>query len=809
MVSEVTNAVEKEYGADSIKVLKGLDAVRKRPGMYIGDTDDGSGLHHMIYEVLDNAIDEALAGYCDKTEVILNPDGSATIRDNGRGIPVGMHKEEGISAAEVIMTELHSGGKFDNNSYKVSGGLHGVGVSVVNALSTWLKLRIWREGKEHVATFAHGNVTEHLKVVAEAPDRHGTEVTFLPSPETFTMTEFSFETLERAIREKAFLNSGVYLKLIDNRGAEPREVDFHYEGGLNAFVKYLNKSKAPLHEEIISISGEKDDIAVDVALQWTNAYNESMLCYTNNIPQKDGGTHLAGFRGALTRGLNNYVQENGLLKKEKIVLSGDDMREGLSCVLSVKVPDPKFSSQTKDKLVSSEVRPVVESIVNDKLKEWLDEHPNEAKIIVGKIVEAATAREAARKARELTRRKGVLDVASLPGKLADCQEKDPALSEVFIVEGDSAGGSAKQGRHRRNQAIMPLRGKILNVERARFDKMLNSAEIGTIITALGTGIGRDDFNADKCRYHKIIIMADADVDGSHIRTLLLTFFYRQMPELIERGYVYIAQPPLYKVKKGNSVLYIKNEREMDDYLIRGGCDDASLVLADGEQIAGQDLVDLVEKNRKARSLIGNLSKNVPERIIEQMAIFGLFSQEFLSSNNPQPQLDVLANRLDELEAEYDRGWKASMQEDGSLLFSRTLRGVTEKYIIGSNILDMQEVSVLASLQEVLHNNFSKTSTLVSKQGVEQKISGPVSFVDAIMSTGKKGIAIQRYKGLGEMNPEQLWETTLDPEARSLLQVKIDHMEEADETFATLMGDVVEPRKEFIQENALNVVNLDI
>ena len=809
MTAEVTSAVEKEYGADSIKVLKGLDAVRKRPGMYIGDTDDGSGLHHMIYEVLDNAIDEALAGYCDKTEIILNPDGSATVRDNGRGIPVGLHKEEGISAAEVIMTELHSGGKFDNNSYKVSGGLHGVGVSVVNALSTWLKLRIWREGKEHVAMFANGNVTEHLKVVGDAPNMHGTEVTFLPSPETFTKTEFDFDTLERAIREKAFLNSGVYLKLIDNRGAEPREVDFHYEGGLKAFVNYLNKSKAPLHEEIIALGGEKDDITVEVALQWTNAYNESMLCYTNNIPQKDGGTHLAGFRGALTRSINNYIQENGLLKKEKVVLTGDDMREGLSCVLSVKVPDPKFSSQTKDKLVSSEVRPVVENIVNDKLKEWLDEHPNEAKIIVGKIVEAATAREAARKARELTRRKGVMDIASLPGKLADCQEKDPALSEVFIVEGDSAGGSAKQGRHRRNQAIMPLRGKILNVERARFDKMLNSAEIGTIITALGTGIGRDDFNPDKCRYHKIIIMADADVDGSHIRTLLLTFFYRQMPELIERGYVYIAQPPLYKVKKGNSILYIKNEREMDDYLIRGGCDDATLVLKGGEQIAGADLVDLVAKNRKARGLIANLSKNVPEKIIEQMAIYGLFAPEFLTSVNPQPQLDKLTARLDELEAEYDRGWKASMQDDGTILFERTLRGVTEKHIIGKNILEMQEVEALNALHSVLADTFADISTLTSKQGVELKISGPVTFVDAIMAAGKKGITIQRYKGLGEMNPEQLWETTLDPEARSLLQVHIDHMEEADETFATLMGDVVEPRKEFIQENALNVVNLDI
>ncbi len=804
------NNEEKAYGADSIKVLKGLDAVRKRPGMYIGDTDDGSGLHHMIYEVLDNAIDEALAGYCDKTEVILNPDGSATIRDNGRGIPVGMHKEEGVSAAEVIMTELHSGGKFDNNSYKVSGGLHGVGVSVVNALSVWLNLRIWREGKEHLVTFSHGNVTEHLKVVGEAPNRHGTEVTFLPSPETFTMTEFNFETLERAIREKAFLNSGVYLKLIDNRGSEPREVEFHYEGGLKAFVNHINKSKSPLHEEVISFFGEKNDITVECALQWTNAYNESMLCFTNNIPQKDGGTHLAGFRGALTRCINNYISENGLLKKEKVELSGDDMREGLSCVLSVKVPDPKFSSQTKDKLVSSEVRPVVEGVVGDKLKEWLDEHPNEAKIIVGKIVEAATAREAARKARELTRRKGVLDVASLPGKLADCQEKDPALSEVFIVEGDSAGGSAKQGRHRRNQAIMPLRGKILNVERARFDKMLNSAEIGTIITALGTGIGRDDFNADKCRYHKIIIMADADVDGSHIRTLLLTFFYRQMPELIERGYVYIAQPPLYKVKKGNSILYIKNEREMDDYLVRGGCDEASLTLSNGEQIAGQDLIDLVEKNRKARNLIGTLSKNVPEKIIEQMAICGLFSPDIINNKELlEPELNKLVARLDEQEAEYDRGWSAAIEADGSLIFARTLRGVTEKHIVGSNILDSQEAPILNSMKDILKENFATSALLVSKQGLEKKITGPVSFVDAIIAAGKKGISIQRYKGLGEMNPEQLWETTLDPEARSLLQVKIDRMEEADETFATLMGDVVEPRKEFIQENALNVVNLDI
>ena len=810
MTKEEIQKEEAEYNADSIKVLKGLDAVRKRPGMYIGDTDDGSGLHHMIYEVLDNAIDEALAGYCDKTEVILNPDGSATIRDNGRGIPVGMHKEEGVSAAEVIMTELHSGGKFDNNSYKVSGGLHGVGVSVVNALSDWLDLRIWREGKEHLAKFARGDVTQHLTVLGESGGRHGTEVTFLPSKETFSNIEFSFETLERAIREKAFLNSGVYLKLIDNRGAEPREVDFHYEGGLTSFVMHLNKSKAPLHETVIAFGGEKDDIQVDIALQWTNAYNESMLCFTNNIPQKDGGTHLAGFRGALTRTINNYIAENGLLKKDKNAITGEDMREGLTCVLSVKAPDPKFSSQTKDKLVSSEVRPVVESVVGDKLKEWLDEHPSDARIIVGKIVEAATAREAARKARDLTRRKGAMDISSLPGKLADCQEKDPALSEVFIVEGDSAGGSAKQGRHRKNQAILPLRGKILNVERARFDKMLNSAEIGTIITALGTGIGRDDFNADKCRYHKIVIMTDADVDGSHIRTLLLTFFYRQMPELIERGYVYIAQPPLYKAKRGNSILYLKDDREMEDYLIRGGCEDTVLQKKNGEQIGGSDLVALVENTRKVRSLIATLGKKAPEKIIEQMAILGMFDKNLFANKEEFKQsLSKLAIALDSHEAEYDKGWQAELKEDGSFAVHRTLRGVKEEHIIGNSVMDSPEAVVLNGMRSMLLENFAEASILVSKNGVETRIPGPVAFVDAVMASGKKGITIQRYKGLGEMNPEQLWETTLDPEARSLLQVKMEHLDEADETFATLMGDVVEPRKEFIQDNALNVVNLDI
>ena len=801
---------EQEYNADSIKVLRGLDAVRKRPGMYIGDTDDGSGLHHMIYEVLDNAIDEALAGFCDKTVVVLNPDGSATIRDNGRGMPVDTHKEEGVSAAEVIMTELHSGGKFDNNSYKVSGGLHGVGVSVVNALSTWLKLRIWRNDKEYFASFADGNVVEHVHVVADAPNRHGTEVTFLPSPKTFTQVEFNFETLERAIREKAFLNSGVYLKLVDNRGATPQEVDFHYEGGLQAFVNHLNKSKAPLHENIISINGSNNDIVVDIAMQWTNSYNESMLCFTNNIPQKDGGTHLAGFRGALTRTINNYIQENGLLKKDKDIITGEDMREGLTCVLSVKAPDPKFSSQTKDKLVSSEVRPVVESVVGDKLKEWLEEHPAEAKIIVGKIVEAASAREAARKARELTRRKGVLDIASLPGKLADCSEKDPALSEVFIVEGDSAGGSAKQGRDRKYQAIMPLRGKILNVERARFDRMLSSAEIGMMITAFGTGIGRDDFNADECRYHKIIIMTDADVDGAHIRTLLLTFFYRQMPELIRRGYVYIAQPPLYKAKRGNSVIYIKDDREMEDYLIHGGCEEGYLQTNSGEKLIGQDLITFVESTKRANSMIKALSLKAPEKIIEQLAICGLFDTDLLNNKVALIEaINKMAQKLDTLEAEYDRGWKAEINAENSIVFYRVLRGVREEHIIGANILESPEGKVLNDMHNFLTDNFSNPLKLMTKSMGEKRVDGPVTLMNAVTSAGKKGISIQRYKGLGEMNPEQLWETTLDPEARSLLQVKIDSEEEADEAFSTLMGDVVEPRKEFIQENALKVQNLDI
>jgi len=792
---------EAKYNADSIKVLHGLEAVRKRPGMYIGDTDDGTGLHHMVYEVVDNSIDEALAGYCDRVDVILNGDGSVTVIDDGRGMPVDTHKEEGVSAAEVIMTQLHAGGKFDNNSYKVSGGLHGVGVSCVNALSDWLDLTVWRNDKEYYARFEDGNTVKHLTEVGEAAGKHGTRVTFHPSAEIFTKTEFEFDTLEHRLRELAFLNSGVHLRLTDERSSEPKTIDMEYEGGIKEFVKYLDASKNSLHGEPFFLKGEKDGITVEAALEWTDSYHETCLCFTNNIPQRDGGTHLAGLRGALTRTVNNYAVSSGIAKKEKVDLAGEDMREGLTVVLSVKVPDPKFSSQTKDKLVSSEVRPVVESIVGDKLDQWFEEHPTEARTVIGKVVEAAAAREAARKARELTRRKGALDMASLPGKLADCQSKDPADSEVFIVEGDSAGGSAKQGRDRTHQAILPLRGKILNVERARFDRMLSSAEIGTIVTALGTGIGRDDFNADKCRYHKIIFMTDADVDGAHIRTLLMTFFFRQMPELIERGYVYIAQPPLYRAKRGNSETYLKDDAAMEEYLIGSGTDGAVLQLADGTQIAGSDLVARVEQARVARSLILAMSRHVPYRIIGQMAIMGMFGGDKVYD-------DDFAKRLDMMEPEYERGWKCEYNEKKEFVFTRVLRGVTEKHVVDETLMNCTEARQLDKMAAELQEFYAKPSILKVKDE-EFTIQGPVSLAETVFKIGKKGVAINRYKGLGEMNPEQLWETTLDPNNRRLLQVKITHQDEAEQVFSTLMGDVVEPRRDFIQENALNVANLDV
>ena len=809
-----------DYGAESIKVLKGLDAVRKRPGMYIGDTDDGSGLHHMIYEVVDNSIDEALAGYCDRVEVTLNPDGSATIRDNGRGIPTDMHKEEGVSAAEVIMTQLHAGGKFDQNTYKVSGGLHGVGISVVNALSEHLDLRIWRGGKEHYMRFRMGDAEAPLAIVGDAPNedsegkpgiRTGTEVTFLPSPKIFTKTVFDFDTLEHRLRELAFLNSGVRLTLTDARSVdEPKVVDLHYEGGLEAFVQYLDRSKEALHQPVIVMKGEKDGIVTEVAMEWNDSYHETMLCFTNNIPQKDGGTHLAGFRGALTRSLNNYVAQSGVGKKEKIALTGDDMREGLTCVLSVKVPDPKFSSQTKEKLVSSEVRPIVESVVNDKLSQWFEEHPAEAKKIVGKAIEAAAAREAARKARDLTRRKGILDISSLPGKLADCQERDPAKSEIFIVEGDSAGGSAKQGRNRANQAILPLRGKILNVERARFDKMLSSAEIGTLITALGTGIGKEDFNVEKARYHKIIIMTDADVDGSHIRTLLLTFFYRQMPELIERGYLYIAQPPLYRSKRGNSEVYLKNDQMLEDYLVDAGLDDTILVMHDGSQRGGQDLRGAVDQARIARNLITPLARRAGSRIlIEQAAILGVLNEGlFRDKALAAPAAEALAKRLDATEPPLERGWTGSLDAAGDMVFRRMLRGVPQTLKIDARLIKSAEAQRLDAMTDELQGVYQRHAKLKHKD-VESVVTGPTELVDAITDVGRKGLSIQRYKGLGEMNPEQLWETTLDPEARTLLQVKVSHADSSEGIFSTLMGDAVEPRREFIQTHALEVANLDV
>ena len=798
------------YGAEHIKVLRGLEAVRKRPGMYIGDTDDGSGLHHMVYEVVDNSIDETLAGYCDRIEVILNGDESVTVRDNGRGIPVGIHAEEGVSAAEVIMTHLHAGGKFDQNSYKVSGGLHGVGVSVVNALSERLDLTIWRNDREYFIRFADGEAEAPLEVVAEAEGRTGTEVTFLPSKKTFTMTEFDFATLEHRLRELAFLNSGINLVLIDDRHAEAKTIDLHYEGGLEAFVRYLDRTKNPLIDAPIIIRGERDGLVVEAALQWTDSYHETMLCFTNNIPQRDGGTHLAGFRAALTRQVNSYAIKSGIAKREKVALSGEDAREGLTCVLSIKVPDPKFSSQTKDKLVSSDVRPVVEAQINERLGQYFEEHPTEARRIVAKVVEAAAAREAARKARELTRRKGALDISSLPGKLADCQERDPARSELFLVEGDSAGGSAKQGRDRRFQAILPLKGKILNVERARFDKMLSSVEIGTLITALGTGIGVDEFDIAKLRYHKIIIMTDADVDGSHIRTLLLTFFFRQMREIIERGHLFIAQPPLYRAKRGESLRYLKDDRELEAHLIQTGVKDSVLTLAEGDQIAGADLAALVERAVQAKHLMEPLVRRVPSvSIIEQTLIAGALNPDIIGdAKRAEEAARYIARRLDALARDIERGWHGEAAPDGGLVFTRTLRGLTERRVIDGPLLRSSEARRLDEMAPELQASYQRHSTLRSKER-EFQIAGPSALAEAIFELGRKGVTISRYKGLGEMNPDQLWETTLDPEARALLQVRVAHADEAAIVFSTLMGDAVEPRREFIQTHALEVANLDI
>jgi DNA gyrase subunit B len=803
-----------EYGAGSIRVLRGLDAVRKRPGMYIGDTDDGTGLHHMVYEVVDNAIDEALAGHATHVAVTLNADGSCTVSDNGRGIPTDIHHEEGVSAAEVIMTQLHAGGKFDQNSYKVSGGLHGVGVSVVNALSVWLKLRVWRAGKEHAVEFANGDAVAPLIVVGDAPvvdgaPKRGTEVTFLPSSATFTMTEFDYATIEHRLRELAFLNSGVRIVLTDARHAEVKREELYYEGGLEAFVRYLDRAKTPLVSAPILLHGQRDQINVEVALWWNDSYHENVLAFTNNIPQRDGGAHLAGFRGGLTRQITGYAESSGVAKREKVDLTGDDCREGLTCVLSVKVPDPKFSSQTKDKLVSSEVRPAVENVVNELLGQWLEEHPAEAKNVVSKVCEAAAAREAARKARELTRRKGALDVANLPGKLADCQERDPAKAELFIVEGDSAGGTAKQGRNREFQAVLPLRGKILNVERARFDKMLSSEQIGTLITALGTGIGRDEFNADKLRYHKVIIMTDADVDGAHIRTLILTFFYRQMPELIDRGHIFIAQAPLYKVMRGKSTQYLKDERALEDYLIESLLDGA--VLRTGsEDRAGADLRQTLEDTRAFRNVMLSLHSRYDRAVIEQAAMAGDLTP-LTDEAEAKRYADDISRRLDAISEETERGWSGEVRDGGQSLeyvFKRTLRGVTHVVTLDASLLNSSEARKLHERAESLREIFAAPATLI-RRGDEAPLSGPLALYDAMNAIGRKGLTIQRYKGLGEMNAEQLWETTLDRDARSLLQVKVKEAVEADDIFVKLMGDVVEPRREFIQDNALNVANLDV
>ena len=800
-----------EYGADAIKVLRGLEAVRKRPGMYIGDTDDGTGLHHMVYEVVDNAIDEALAGWCDTVEVVLEADGSVTVTDNGRGIPTEIHDEEGVSAAEVIMTHLHAGGKFDSNSYKVSGGLHGVGVSVVNALSETLDLTIWRDGRQHEMRFRHGEAEAPLSETGPAGEdgeRTGTRVRFLPSTDTFSKVEFDFTTLERRLRELAFLNSGVHLVLTDARRIEVRSVDLHYEGGLEAFVTWLDRNRAAEHD-CIAISAERNDIVVEAALQWNDSFHETMLCFTNNIPQRDGGAHLAGFRAGLTRQVTGYGDRIGVTRRDKLALTGEDVREGLTCVLSIKVPDPKFSSQTKDKLVSSEVRPAVESAVNEALEAWLEEHPKEARLIVEKVQRAAQAREAARRARTLIR-EPKNSIASLPGKLADCQARDPEKAELFIVEGDSAGGSAKQGRDRAFQAVLPLRGKILNIERARLDKMLSSDSIGTLITALGAGIA-ETFDADNARYHKIVIMTDADVDGSHIRTLLLTFFYRQMPALLERGYLYIAQPPLFQVRRGGqSVRYLKDEAELDVFLTDSGLQNAVLVLADGSQIAGEDLRTQVELAGRVRRRIEALAQIVGHRgMVEQAVLAGALDAAALRDREEaEAAAGRVAARLDALEEPAARGWSGHVEDDLSLAFSYENQGTVREWRIGRRLLHHVDAVRLNRRAGELRAVYDRPATLRIRDR-EDRIDGPCGLLERVLEHGRRGLTLQRYKGLGEMNPEQLWETTLDPEARTLLQVRVNHAEEAGELFSTLMGDQVEPRRAFIQDNALKVANLDV
>ena len=787
-----------DYGADSIKVLRGLDAVRKRPGMYIGDTDDGSGLHHMVFEVSDNAIDEALAGYCDRIDITMNADGSVSVTDNGRGIPTGIHAEEGVSAAEVIMTQLHAGGKFNNsddNAYKVSGGLHGVGVSVVNALSEWLELTIWRDGEEHWMRFHHGDAQAPLAVRGPSNGKRGTRVTFFPSIGTFKFIDFDFAKLEHRFRELAFLNSGVRLFLNDARHADVKQVELYYEGGIAAFVKFLDKSKTPLIPNPIAITGQANDIGIDVALEWNDSYYEQVLCFTNNIPQRDGGTHLAAFRAALTRTLNQYAEASGLLKKEKVNLTGDDMREGLTAIVSVKLPDPKFSSQTKDKLVSSEVRQPLESLMADRLDVWLQENPAHAKTIVAKIIDAAAAREAAKKARDLTRRKGVLEVSGLPGKLADCQERDPVKSELFLVEGDSAGGSAKNGRNRQNQAILPLRGKILNVERARLDRMLASREIGTLIQALGTSIG-PEFNLEKLRYHKVIIMTDADVDGAHIRTLLLTFFFRHMPTLIDGGHLFIAQPPLYKVTRGRSEVYLKDNAALEDYLVEAGAGNLMLTTAAGPR-SGADLAALVEHARRMRALMAYVPRRYPAAVIDALALNGALAR---------PDAGAAATTAAWLSAaDTDGGrWTVTVTDDGGYHAAREWRGVTDHHVIDAAFLSSPEAPRLAALAAHEAAAYAAPSQLGNF-----RITSPADLLAAVLDAGRKGLAIARYKGLGEMNADQLWETTLDPAARTLLRVDVDEAADADDIFAKLMGDVVEERRNFIQENALNVANLDV